>query len=91
MYKKVQKASQILLAIIGVLTPILIGVIFVSDTFATNAAEEDREVRMQKYIDQKLDRQQAEFTEMKNMLIRIDERVYDLHRERAENGRKRRR
>lgn len=79
--KRIKQASKLLLTIIGLVSPILVGAIFLFGTFATVTSQEKAEARTQKYVDDKIADQQATIVEMKHTLDRIDDRVYQLYKE----------
>jgi hypothetical protein len=86
MQKNVKKASKLLLGVIGIITPVLLACIFLFGTFATISSQDKAEARMQKYVDDRVAAQQATIVEMKGTLDRIDDRVFELYKERRVYG-----
>jgi hypothetical protein len=62
--------------------------VFLFFTFMTVSAAEKAHTQLKDYVDFKIKNTEDSLSEMKQIIERIDARVYDLHKERGMYGRK---
>ncbi len=79
---------QALAILCGALSTVAIIVVGLFTTFMTISAGEKLEASTKQYVDQKIGGVEASLGDMSRTLERIDERVYEIHKERGAHGRK---